>query len=298
VRDVESDNLKDFLGGIGEINIPKLETITSNTYAMFDPNRKKYHSPEEIIEEDKDDYKRPDFSEWKCKICNDLIEEGYSWYYLRHEGDESKSVAVCSKECLDKFIKSHSCSDYEIYEYSRCNAYFKCKEIGNLRNMCETVENKTYQSILPLSLINHCQPAQAGTILSTHKLTEVLVDFSKQTEEQFLLNTAMLEKSAEESSKQFKITTWMTVLVIILTIANLVPTILNWGGNDYSDQLTGIEASIDGINSTEELSDINDKLLEITDLLNAADGSNADARIDNIIELLESIEAQLNDDAQ
>jgi ADP-ribosyl-[dinitrogen reductase] hydrolase len=122
--------------------------------------------------------------------------------------------------------------------------------------------------------------------------------FSKQTEEQFLLNTAMLEKSAEESSKQFKITTWMTVLVIILTIANLVPTILNWGGNDYSDQLTGIEASIDGINSTEELSDINDKLLEITDLLNAADGSNADARIDNIIELLESIEAQLNDDAQ
>ena len=41
-----------------------------------------------IIEEDKDDYKRPDFSEWKCKICNDLIEEGYSWYYLRHEGDE------------------------------------------------------------------------------------------------------------------------------------------------------------------------------------------------------------------
>jgi len=227
------DKFKNLLGGLGKFTIPNIEPVTP-TYEMLDPNRKKYHSPEEILDEDSDEFDRPDFSNWECKICGEQIEEGYFWYYLRHGRDESKSIAVCSNECLDKLIKSGNYDSYEIYEYSRCTAYHKCEEIGNLRGMCETVENKTYRSIIPIISRNHCEPAQAGTILSTHKLTEVLKDFSKQTEQQYLSNKEMIEQGTKESAKQFRITTWMTVLVIILTVVNLVPTFLNWGANDYS----------------------------------------------------------------
>jgi len=238
---------------------------------------------------------RPDFSEWKCKICDEPIEDGYFWYYLRHRFNNEKSLAVCSKECLDKLIKSQNCSYYEIYEYSRCSAYYKCEEIGNLRGICETVENKTYQSIIPLISVNHCQPAQAGTILSTHKLTHVLEEFSKQTEKQYLSNKEMMEKGAEESSNQFKITTWMSVLIILLTIVNMVPAFINWGTDDYSEQLNNIEARISEINSEEELNNINNKLQEITMFLNDTESANIDdSKADEIIRLLESIESQLN----
>ena len=289
-----NDNFKNILGKIGnlgEFTLPKIETMIPS-YEMLDPNRKKYHSPEDILDEDCDDFERPDFSNWQCEICGEPIEEGYFWYYLRYERDESKSIAVCSKECLDKLIKNGNYQDYEIYEYSRCTAYYKCEEIGNLRGICETVENKTYQSIMPLISVNHCQPAQAGTILSTHKLTEVLQNFSKQTEEQYLSNKEMMDKGAEESSKQFKIASWMSILVIILTIVNMVPAFINWGADDYSEQLSNIEARLNEMNSAEELNEINNKLDEI--LKSVSDNENADLKADEIIRLLESIESQLS----
>ncbi|MDP3058045.1 MAG: hypothetical protein Q8N36_01080 [bacterium] len=222
---MDNDKFKNILGNLGQFVIPNINPITPD-YNMLDPNRTEYHSPEEILDEDSAEFERPDFSHWKCKICGEPIEKGYFWYYLRSERDESKSISVCSKECLDKLLKNGNYQNHEIYEYSRCTAYYKCAEIGNLRGICELVENKTNQSIFKLSVMNHCQPAQAGTILSTHKLTEVLRDFSKQTEQQYLSNKEMIEQGAKESAKQFKITIYMTILVIILTIVNLVTTLL------------------------------------------------------------------------
>lgn len=282
------EKFKNLLGSLGECSLPKIEPVMP-AYEMLDPNRKEYHSPEEILDKDRDEYERPDFSECKCNICGESIEEGYFWYYLRNERDESKSIAVCSNECLDTLIKSGNYNSYEIYEYSRCTAYHKCEELGNLRGMCETVENKTYRPIMPLISRNHCEPAQAGTILSTHKLTEVLKGFSKQTEQQYLSNKEMMEQGAKESAKQFKITTWMTILVIILTVVNLVPTFFNWGGNDYLDQLTSIESQLSEIGTSDDLTRIGSKIDEVTELiLNYS--SNDSARI---IELLELIRNEL-----
>lgn len=291
--EVDNDKLKDLFGNIGKFTVPNIEPLNMTpAYEMLDPNRKEYHSPEEILDEDSDEFERPDFSSWKCKICEESIEDGYFWYYLRHDRDESKSVAVCSKECLDKQLKNGNFQNHEIYEYSRCAAYYKCEEIGNLRGICELVENKTYQSIFKLNAVNHCQPAQAGTILSTHKLTETLTNFSKQTEQQYLSNKEMMEQGAKESTKQFRITTWMTVLVIVLTLANLVPAFLNWGGNNYSEQLSDIEIALNELNPSEELGKISNKLDEVTALIN----SNSTAPNYNegkIIELLESIQEEL-----
>ena len=153
------DKFKNLLGEFGKFTLPKIEPVIP-AYEILDPNRKKYHSPEEILDEDSDEFDRPDFSNWECKICGEQIEEGYFWYYLRDGRDETKSIAVCSNACIDKLIKSGNYDSYEIYEYSRCTAYHKCEEIGNLRGICETVENKTYRSIVPIISRNHCEPAQ------------------------------------------------------------------------------------------------------------------------------------------
>lgn len=53
---MEFDKLKDILGSVGKIDVPDMRTVLPDT-SMFDPNRKEYHSPEEILEEDKDDLK-------------------------------------------------------------------------------------------------------------------------------------------------------------------------------------------------------------------------------------------------
>jgi hypothetical protein len=287
---MDNGKLKDLLGlgGLEGFSIPKIKPVTPS-FEAFNPNRKEYHSPEEILDEDNDEFERPDFSNWTCNICGESIEDGYFWYYIRDERDESNSIAVCSKECLDKLLKNGSYHDYEIYEYSRCTAYHKCEELGNLRGMCETAENKSYQSIIPLISRNYCEPAQAGIILSTHKLTEVLKNFSKQTEEQYLSNKETMAQGARESTKQFKITTWMTILVIILTIVNLVPTFLNLGGNNYSEQLTSIESKLSNIKTSDELNQIENKIDEVTRIIS----NGLESEDSRIIELLESIQNEL-----
>ncbi|MGB4439789.1 MAG: hypothetical protein WBJ13_11350 [Sedimentibacter sp.] len=73
------DKFKDLFSNIGNFSLPDMNSIIPDK-SMFDPNRKKYHSPEEILEEDEEEFERPDFSEWKCKICNEPIEDGYFWY--------------------------------------------------------------------------------------------------------------------------------------------------------------------------------------------------------------------------
>lgn len=224
---MENDEIKNSFNNTYGLLMPKIDT-GDILFGDFNLDRDKYHSPEEIIDEDKGEFERPDFSNWTCKVCEKLIEGSYFWYYLKHDTDEKESIVLCSKECLDKFIKSESCNNYEIYEYSRCTAYYKCEELNNIRGICENVENKTDQSITSIISSNHCEPAQAGSILATYKLTEVLTEFSKQTEQQYLLNIEMMKAGAKESAKQFLITTILTILVINLTIVSIVHTLLNW----------------------------------------------------------------------
>ena len=190
--------------------------------ALGDPSRIK-RPAEDIIEEEQKDDDIQDVTVDKCISCGEEIGHLYSWYNLKHELDMDKSTSVCSIECLDTFREKGNLEEYEIIEHNRCSAYFECRDIGNLRRMCERVNNKSYRDLAFISLSNFCEPAQAGVILATHKITHVLEDFSKQTEEQYLANKMMMEQAGKESKKQFWITTWMTVLVIILTMVNLIP---------------------------------------------------------------------------
>ena len=256
--------------------------------AFLNPQKPK-KSVDDIIEEEQGDDDDKDFTADHCKICGEEMESLYSWYNLKHEYNRSKSTSVCSIKCLDAFREQYSTDDYEIIEHYRCSAFFECKEIDNLRGKCERVQNKSYRDISTFSIINFCEPAQAGIILSTHKLTGVLKDFSKQTEQQYLSNKEMMEQGAKESAKQFKITTWMTILVIILTVVNLVPTFLNWGVNDYSNQLSSIESQLAEINTSDDLEQIQNKIDEVAGLI--LGGTSNDR--DKIIELLDSIQNQL-----
>ena len=99
----------------------------------------------------------------------------------------------------------------------------------------------------------------------------------------------MMEQGAKESTKQFRITTWMTALVILLTVVNLVPTFFNWGVNDYSEQLTNIESQLIEMDFSDDLTQIESKIDEVTRLI--SNGSVNDN--DRIIELLESIQNEL-----
>lgn len=261
---------------------------SSANFAFMNPGKAK-KSLDDIIEEEQNDKGDEDFTAHQCKICGVEIENLYSWYNLKPEYHGSDSVSVCSIKCLDAFREKYDSDNYEIIEHDRCSAYFECKETGNLRRKCEQISNKSYRDISAISLINYCEPAQAGIILSTHKLTETLKDFSKQTEEQYLSNKEMMEQGARESTKHFRITTWMTILVIILTIINLVPTFLNRGGNNYSEQLTSIESKLSNIKSTDELTEIENKIDEVTRII--LNGLKSDDS--RIIELLESIQNEL-----
>lgn len=181
-----------------------------------------YHSPKEILNKGEEELHRPDFSGMKCEVCGELVEKDFSWYYLKSKNVDESNV-ICSHECLKKFYESGDNNCFEIFEYSRCSAYYHCKEIGNLRNMCEHKKNKSYTKIISPTRRIHCEPAQAGLILSTHKMTNVLEEFSQESKSQYESNTKLITKSGKESRKQFRITTAMTILVIILTIVNLIP---------------------------------------------------------------------------
>ncbi|PXV62163.1 hypothetical protein [Halanaerobium congolense] len=146
----------------------------------------------------------------KCEICQQEIEGNFNWYHIVDKRDSKNSKVICSLYCLKEFGENFEgdINKYNIIEKSRCSAYYKCRDISNLRKMCERTETLTEpKSALISNIHNFCEPAQAGTVLATHKISQILDDFS------------------EESNKQFRITKWMTILVIILTALNLVPII-------------------------------------------------------------------------
>jgi len=184
----EGKILKSLFGMTGTVDILKNSDMGFGYTGM-----PKKHFDDIINGEQDDDYE-DDFTASECKICGKEIKNLYSWYNLKPEHLEGDPVSVCSVECLRAFRDKFDLSDYEIIEHDRCSAYFECEEIGNLRRKCERTSNKSYQDVLAISLKNYCEPAQAGIILSTHKLREILENFSKQTEAQYQSNKKMVEK--------------------------------------------------------------------------------------------------------
>jgi len=165
---------------------------------------------EEIIEEDNADEIDP--LDATCFLCKEPIDGKYSFYQVEDIGNSSlKNHWICSVECLRSFKDRYPDEAYHchVYEYWLCSAYYKCLEIGNLRRKCISKENRSIKDLRGLSLINFCEPGQAGIVLATYKIHETLEQFSR------------------ESDKQFKITVWLTLLVIVLTFINLLPIIMN-----------------------------------------------------------------------
>lgn len=206
-----------------------------------------------------------DFDIRSCDMCNSNIEGTFNWFHLISKYN-NKDLVICCYECLSELYTDNNgtLDEYEIYEYSRCTAYYKCKEIGNLRDKCQTGENLSYTSILgSISPVNFCETAQAGIILASHKQYEVMDKFSNETSDKLTLFDSMLKQFNIESSRQFKINLTLTVLVIILTVVNLIVATMGYisdrNNNDIFEvykTLYRIENEIDDdtiINKIEEL---------------------------------------------
>lgn len=211
-----------------------------------DPFQPEIKTHEEIIEEELEYSKEPDFEKMNCKHCNSKVNNNFLWYYLKHLENEDKSIVLCSFDCLKEYseFNNYKMYEYEIVEYTRCSAYFKCKEIGNLRYKCENKKSLTVKERFQPIITNFCEPGQAGIILATYRIHQILNEFAK------------------EGEKQFKITMWMTILVIVLTIINLVPSIYSMFNNQEIDELRKIKHLIEDINNDIKLEKQNNLEIE------------------------------------
>ncbi len=215
--------------------------------------------------------------EQSCDICNEKVDNLFYWYYLKNTNNINESKVICSKHCLEKFYGEYedNLDDFEISEYMRCTAYYKCREIDNLRNMCEKNKSLNKSDLFnDYVSSNFCDPAQAGIVLSTYKINEILKKFSK------------------ESTKQFWITVAMTILVIILTAFNTYPIIKDIFV-DYPDkeviQMQNINSSVSQINMK-----LDNIVKDIERVLTSVQ-KQRDNTIDDIIEKSETQVKELRD---
>ena len=114
----------------------------------------------------------------------------------------------CSTKCLDEFKKNNSdkLEKYEFYEINRCSCYYDCKELNNLRYMCEKEKILNYEPgafFCNIQPKNFCEPANASIIKASINIHKEVKNLKKET------------------TFQFKLTAAMTILVIILTLANI-----------------------------------------------------------------------------
>ncbi|KOY66134.1 hypothetical protein [Clostridium sporogenes] len=245
--------------------------ITKKYNFLKDINERKsvYKEASEVIEKEEENLsKYVDFKNSKCKICNRSVDLLYYWYYLRNSRDKNESFSICCLECLKEYqeLNPYEIDNYEIIQYSRCIAYYKCRELDNLRFKCQQSKNLTSKDELIPSLVNFCESSQAGVILSTYKMNEILKDFADQSNKQYIQSNEMLKASAlqnkqqfEESSKmlkesgieskrQFNVTTAMTVFAIILTIINIAIAVLTYKNNDSIVELKKLNKQMIEIN--------------------------------------------------
>lgn len=257
-------NFNNYQTAFSQLKAPSYTNYAKNMGIM---NGIEHKSPKEIIEEEEgqDNLK---IQNYHCKMCNSNVNaDKYFWYYLKHMEDENKSFVLCGLNCLKAYYDKNpnEIMQYEIIEYTRCTAYYKCKKLGNLRGKCQRHENLTVKNLFSINLINFCDPAQAGVILSTYKMNEILNNFSEenqrqakesnevlkasasQNRQQFQESVKMLKQSSEESKKQFRITSIMTILTIILTVVNIFIAILTYKNNDVVNELKTLNTKITNI---------------------------------------------------
>lgn len=263
--DISSSNINNQASQLDKLS----SSITTRYDFIRNINEPIYRDASEVIEEEENDLKEyVDFENSQCKICNESINSHYYWYYLKNSKDETKSFSLCCLKCLKEYqqLNPYEIDNYEIIEYSRCTAYYKCKKLDNLRGKCEQSKNLTAKDRLTPLLINFCESSQAGVILSTYKMNEILEEFSEQSnmqyiksnelikasaiqnKQQFEESCKMLKKSGMESKRQFNITTIMTVLVIVLTIINIIIAVLTYKNNDSVVELKKLNNQMTEIN--------------------------------------------------
>lgn len=117
----------------------------------------------------------------------------------------------CSEECLQKYQKTNKMEEYDLVKLSRCPVYYDCKEIDNLRQMCEKTkiinedskERDAGQLFYTLPEEPFCDPANAGIIKASLKL-------KKQS-----------ENAMRNSNIQFALTVSLTLVIIGLTVLNI-----------------------------------------------------------------------------
>ena len=191
-----------------------------------------------------------DFDKKNCDKCNSKIDGSFNWFYLISKSI-NKNLVICCYDCLKNLYNENgTLDDYEIYQYSRCTAYYKCKELGNLRDKCQISENLSYTNTLsPLSSFNFCETAQAGIILASYKQYEIMNKFSKETNHNLASFNSMLKQFDIESSKQFKINLRLTILVIILTVVNLVIASIGYISDRGNHNLLNISKTLYNIES-------------------------------------------------
>jgi len=175
----------------------------------------------------------------KCCNCEKIITD-LSFFRAEFSEEESKRVEkICSIDCLKEFKELHSQNTINYKEVSRCTAYYKCLEIGNLRKKCEYSKNINGNQFNDPPIL-FCDSADAGIILSTHKMIEVLDKFERKSDENDKNQISFLNEIKETSEKnsnkllifledfkkaaekQAKTTFGLTLLIILLTIINII----------------------------------------------------------------------------
>lgn len=210
------------------------------------PFEGKHKSVIEVVEEVvKDGDNTFTFGE-KCFHCNKPI-DGFQYWSLRKydykkldEDKEPKLIEIkdfCSKKCLKDFKDKNSeeIENYEFYRVNRCSCYYDCEELDNIRGICERKERLDYEpglSLVSLHPHNFCEPSDASIIKAS-------INIHKE-----------IKELKSETSVQFKLTAAMTILVIILTFANLYITLQNNTGAKVDDLNSDISPILISINNT------------------------------------------------
>ncbi len=156
-----------------------------------------------------------------CSICGAKVYDKHFWFYEAYCDD--KVLLACSNDCMTKLNEQHS-NIRHIDEITRCSAYFKCKSISNLRNMCQKSEVKVgtvSKFNFSFKSRNFCAPADAGLIMSSHKNIKVLADFHATSEANHKALMDFVGEADNKSTNQAKLTLGLTIFIIFLTIVNV-----------------------------------------------------------------------------
>ncbi len=162
----------------------------------------------------------------KCENCGKKMYEYNFASFRKYEKRDKVKVLLeshdfCSKKCATDFKNKLDSSDnYEIYEITRCNGYYDCEKLGNLRVMCEKKKRVGLSGLLDgfISFLTpECDPAKVGIIKSSVKLLDLMTKFDEKSTK---LNNKILEhtKSMNKLTKFILIITGINLFLIAVQI--------------------------------------------------------------------------------